>query len=202
MDEKTLLQIGRDPSNDAVLDSPAVSRFHAQIRRIGQRYHVRDLRSTSGVFVNNLRIKGEAWLKPNDQVRIGPYRFVLGQDRLFQYGETAGLGLDAIRLNKWVRKDLNILKDVSLVVQPGEFIAVVGQSGGGKSTLVDAISGYRPATNGRVVVNGIDIYHHFDAIRNDIGFVPQRDIIHRELTVYQALDYAARLRMPSDTTAG
>ena len=33
------------------------------------------------------------------------------------------------------------------------------------------------------------------------GFVPQRDIIHMELTVYQALDYAAQLRMPQDTTS-
>ena len=78
---------------------------------------------------------------------------------------------------------------------------VVGQSGGGKSTLVDAIAGYRPATHGKVIVNGtIDVYKEFDAIRTTIGYVPQKDIIHMELTVYQALDYAAQLRMPSDTT--
>jgi ABC-type multidrug transport system ATPase subunit/predicted metal-binding membrane protein len=51
-----------------------------------------------------------------------------------------------------------------------------------------------------VLVNDIDIYAHFDAIRNDIGFVPQKDIIHMELTVYQGLDYAAQLRMPPDTS--
>ena len=56
------------------------------------------------------------------------------------------------------------------------------------------------ADDGQVLVNGIDIYRHFDAVRNEIGFVPQKDIIHVELTVYQALDYAARLRMPADTT--
>jgi ABC-type multidrug transport system ATPase subunit len=76
----------------------------------------------------------------------------------------------------------------------------VGQSGGGKSTLVDAIAGYRPATHGKVFVNNIDVYHNFDAVRNDIGYVPQRDIIHMELTVYQALDFAAQLRMPKDTS--
>jgi len=52
-----------------------------------------------------------------------------------------------------------------------------------------------------VLVNDIDIYRNFDAIRNEIGFVPQKDIIHMELTVYQALDYAAKLRMPADTTS-
>jgi len=85
-----------------------------------------------------------------------------------------------------------------VVFQPREFIVVVGQSGGGKSTLVDAIAGYRPATHGMVLVNGTNIYRHFEAVINDIGFVPQRDIIHNELSVYQALDYAAKLRMPRD----
>ena len=65
-------------------------------------------------------------------------------------------------------------------------------SGGGKSTLVDAIAGYRPATQGKVFVNGVDVYRHFDAVRNNIGFVPQKDIIHTELTVFQALDYSAQ----------
>jgi ABC-type multidrug transport system ATPase subunit len=50
------------------------------------------------------------------------------------------------------------------------------------------------------MVDDIDVYRNFDAIRNDIGFVPQKDIIHMELTTFQALDYAAQLRMPPDTT--
>jgi ABC-type multidrug transport system ATPase subunit len=151
-------------------------------------------------MVNGQRIEGDVWLKPNDQIRVGPYRFILGEDGLDRYDESRGLRVDVVGVNKWVRKDLNILQDISLTIQPREFIVVVGQSGGGKSTLVDAIAGYRPATHGRVLVNGIDVYRHFDAIRYDIGFVPQRDIIHMELTVFQALDYAAQLRMPPDTT--
>jgi ABC transport system ATP-binding/permease protein len=122
------------------------------------------------------------------------------QDQLDQYDDTRGLKVEAIGLNKWVRKDLNILQNISLAFQPRELIVVVGQSGGGKSTLVDAIIGYRPATHGQVLVNGTNVYRNFDAVRNDIGFVPQRDIIHTGLTVYQALDYTARLRMPRDTS--
>ncbi len=111
----------------------------------------------------------------------------------------SGVQVNAIGLNKWVRKDLNILQDISLSFQPREFIVVVGQSGGGKSTLVDAIAGYSPATDGHVLVNGVDVYRHFDAVRDRIGYVPQRDIIHMELTVFQALDYAAKLRLPRGT---
>lgn len=198
--EKTTLTLGRDDSNDIVVDNPTVSRYHAQIERVGQRYRVRDLRSSNGTFVNDERIEGEVWLQPDDTVRIGPYRFVVGQEALAQYDESGGLHVEAVGLNKWVREDLNILQDISLVFQPREFIVVVGQSGGGKSTLIDAVAGYRPATHGAVHVNDIDVYQNFDAVRNDIGYVPQRDIIHMELTVFQALDYSAQLRMPPDTT--
>jgi ABC-type multidrug transport system ATPase subunit len=198
--QKDKLTFGRDPSNDVVLDMPTISRYHAQVERIGKRYFVTDLQSANGTFVNNERISKKTDLNPKDTLRIGPYRFTLGTDQLVKYDDTSGLQVTALGLNKWVRKNLNILANISLVFQPREFIVVVGQSGGGKSTLVDAIAGYRPATHGKVIVNGIDVYKNFDAIRNEIGFVPQRDIIHMELTVYQALDYAAKLRMPRDTT--
>lgn len=199
--ENNLLTIGRDKENDIVVDAPTISRFHAQVERVGQRYRVRDLRSSNGTFVNGKAIEGDVWLQPNDTLRIGPYRFVMGKDQLAQYDESRGMKVEAVGLNKWVRKDLNILQDISLAFQPSEFIVVVGQSGGGKSTLVDAIAGYRPSTHGRVYVNDLDVYANFDAIRSNIGFVPQRDIIHMELTVYQALDYAAQLRMPPDMSA-
>lgn len=198
--EKNLLQIGRASENDVTLKAPNVSRFHAQIERVGQRYRLRDLRSSNGTFVNDQRVEGEVWLNPQDSIRIGPYRFVMGTDELARFDETSGLRADSIELNKWVREDLNILQNISVVFKPREFIVIVGQSGGGKSTLLDAIAGYRPATHGRVLVNDVDIYHNFDAIRHNIGYVPQRDIIHMELTAYQALDYAAQLRMPPDTT--
>ncbi len=151
------------------------------VERLGQRYRVKDLDSANGTFVNDVRISTETWLQPGDSIRIGPYRFVLEADQLTEFDESGGLQLVATHLNKWVRKDLNILKDISLVFNPREFVVVVGQSGGGKSTLVDAIAGYRPATHGAVLVNGVNIYQHFDAIRDQIGFVPQKDIIHMEL---------------------
>jgi len=199
--EKTLIQIGRDPSNDVVIPSPNVSRFHTQIEKVGQRYRVEDLRSSNGTYVNGERIEGSVWLKPNDSIRIGQYRFVMGKDQLARYDDGNGLRVDVVGLNKWVRKDLNILQNIYASFSPREFIVVVGQSGGGKSTFVDAVAGYRPATPpSKVYVNDIDIYTHFDAIRNEIGFVPQKDIIHMELTIYQALDYAAQLRMPADTS--
>ncbi len=59
--------------------------------------------------------------------------------------------------------------------------------------------GYQQADHGNVLINGTDFYSHIEAFRSDIGFVPQDDIIHRELPIQRALTYAARLRMPEDT---
>jgi ABC-type multidrug transport system ATPase subunit/predicted component of type VI protein secretion system len=200
--EKQLMTIGRDKDNTLVLSSPSVSRFHTEIEKVGQRYRVRDLRSSNGTFVNGKRIDGETWVHPSDAIQIGPYRFMVAENEIAKFdGAERGVSVEVQGLNKWVNRKLNILQDISLTFKPREFIVVVGQSGGGKSTLVDAIAGYRPATSGRVTVNGtIDVYKEFDAIRSTIGYVPQKDIIHMELTVQQALDYAAQLRMPADTT--
>jgi ABC transport system ATP-binding/permease protein len=120
-------------------------------------------------------------------------------DHLIRESVTEGSLVEVLQVNKWVRRKLNILHDISLIVKPNEFVAIVGQSGGGKTTLVDAIAGFRQATNGRVFVDGIDVYRNVNSMRDKIGYVPQRDIIHMELTVYQALDFSARLRLPRGT---
>lgn len=201
--ENRLMKIGRNPDNDIVIPAPTVSQYHAEVEKVGTRYRLRDLRSSNGTFVNGQVVNGEMWVHSGDAIQIGPYRFVVEENEFAQYDQSeGGVRVDVLGLNKWVNGGkLNILQDISLVFQPKEFIVVVGQSGGGKSTLVDSIAGYRPATHGRVVVNKtIDVYKEFNAIRSTIGFVPQKDIIHMELTVYQALDYAAQLRMPADTT--
>jgi len=199
--ENKLMTIGRDPGNAIVLPAPSVSRFHAEVEKVGQRYRVRDLRSSNGTFVNGKATTGETWVHPGDAIQIGPYRFVVAEGEFSQTDQSEGVSVDVVGLNKWVSKSLNILQDISLSFKPKEFIVVVGQSGGGKSTLVDAIAGYRPATHGKVIVNkSVDIYKEFDSIRSTIGYVPQKDIIHMELTVFQALDFAAKLRMPPDTT--
>jgi ABC transport system ATP-binding/permease protein len=193
------ITIGRAPDNELVLDHPQVSRVHAMIERMGTRYRIKDLKSANGVFVGEKRIEREAWLKEGDEIRIGGVTLKLREDGIQQYA-AEGLRIDALRLNKWVSKEKNLLQDISLCIYPQEFVALVGMSGSGKSTLLDAINGFRPATHGRVDVNGVDLYQNFDMFRNEMGYVPQRDIVHQELTVYSALNYAAQLRMPTDTS--
>ena len=65
---------------------------------------------------------------------------------------------------------------------------------------MDAIAGLRPATGGQVLYNGEDLAVVRDRYRHSLGYVPQDDIIHRELPLRATLEYAARLRLPLDTT--
>ncbi|MBN1666839.1 MAG: FHA domain-containing protein [Anaerolineales bacterium] len=189
--------IGRENDNNVVLKHPMVSRYHAIIERMGTRFRIQDLRSTNGVFVNGKRIENEAFLKDYDQIRIGPYAFVLAGQNL-QAQATQGLKLEARNINQRVSSTLNLLKDINLTIKPNEFVALVGMSGSGKTTLLNALSGYWPASQGDVLVDGISLYGHYDLFRNDIGYVPQKDIVHAELTPEVALDYVAQLRMPPD----
>lgn len=113
------------------------------------------------------------------------------------------LRVDAIALRQTVgpRAEKVLINDISLSILPGEFVALVGGSGSGKSTLLDALNGFRPARQGRVFVNGTDYYANMQDYKHRLGYVPQDDIIHRELTVEDALYFTARLRLPANSSA-
>src|SRR5690606_10830501 len=73
-------------------------------------------------------------------------------------------------------------------------------SGAGKSTLIRLVGGQTTPTAGAVIFDGHNLHGEFAALRSRIGVVPQDDVVHRQLTVEQALRYAAQLRLPPDTS--
>jgi len=190
--------IGRTPDNGVVLNHPTISRYHAVIERMGTRFRITDLHSANGTYLNGRAVEEPEWIKPNDTIKIGPFEFTFTGVKL-QGVEETGVNIETRNLKKQVNPKTNLLQDISLSIAANEFIAIVGTSGAGKTTLMDAINGFRRATSGQVLVNGIDLYQNYDMFRNDIGYVPQKDIVHMELTPEQALDYSAQLRMPPDT---
>ncbi len=188
---------------DVLLENPQVSRFHAQIdRAAGGAAILRDAGSSNGTFVNGRRLSGSHTLRPGDVIQIGAFKLIYNVASLDQYDQQGALRIDARGLTRTVArggKQRIILNNVSLSIAPREFVALVGGSGTGKSTLMKALCGYVPATAGQVFVNGDDFYHNFDAYRTVLGYVPQDDILHRTLPVGRALGYAAHLRLPADT---
>ncbi len=193
------ISIGRLQDNDVVLNHPQVSAHHAQLTREQGSYLLTDLNSTNHTYINGLQVTSQL-LEPRDEIRIGPFKFIYTATELTQYDESESIRIDALDLKKVGNNQTILLNDISLSIPARSFVALVGGSGAGKTTLLDALSGLRPAQQGTVFYNGQDYYHHQAAFSTQLGYVPQEDIIHRDLTVERALYYAAKLRLPQDFT--
>uniref|UniRef100_A0A453TF01 ABC transporter domain-containing protein n=1 Tax=Aegilops tauschii subsp. strangulata TaxID=200361 RepID=A0A453TF01_AEGTS len=89
-----------------------------------------------------------------------------------------------------------LLRSVSGKLMPGRVAAVMGPSGAGKTTLLSAIAGKATgcATTGTILINGKQ--EPIRAYKKIIGFVPQDDIVHGNLTVQENLWFNARCRLP------
>ena len=200
---KNRLVIGRAPDCDVCLPHPMVSRYHALLERQPEGLRLRDLASVNGVLVAGRRISEPVFIHEGERVGVGPFLFTLRAGVIHSLDSSRSLRLEARQLEKVVLlpggQKRKLLDNINLVVNPGEFVSLLGPSGSGKSTLMDCLNGRRRATGGAVLANGEDFYQHFDNFRQSLGYVPQKDIVHTQLTVYRALYYTARLRLPTDT---
>ncbi len=196
------LHIGRDPAGDIVLDHPLVSWRHAKIERRNGQFELQDLGSTNGTFIRGQRIKN-ASLTPGSTFAIASTTLYLTEhNELKRYDQRRSLALEVagLRIDKGSgSKRITLLEGISLTVLPSGLVGIMGPSGAGKTTLLEALNGYDPPSAGRVLLNGRDLYQSYDQFRLDIGYVPQDDILHPQLTVRDALFYSARLRLPPDT---
>lgn len=202
----TTITIGRDESNTLTLQHPQVSRQHAVVEVTDEGAFIRDLGSTNGTYVDGVRITDRYLLSDDSVIRISGFRLSLDDFNLVQHDETAGQVEMVVRdMSKVVTlpngEDLAILNNITFKVEPREFVAILGGSGSGKSTMLKALMGTSPATFGEVLINGANLYQEYGSYKSLIGYVPQDDIVHLELTVEEVLQYAARLRMPDDTSA-
>ncbi len=200
------LSVGRAPDSDVRLDGLQISNRHARFVRTNGSVAVEDTGSTNGVYVNGERVSGRRNVQLSDVIQIGP--FVLQADAaqgVAVYDTRSKTRIDCINIAKVVKNrsgggTIKLLDDVGITIQPNEFVGLLGPSGAGKSTLMDALNGMRPASSGYVLINNLDLYRHLDSLKQSIGYVPQDDIIHRELTVYRTLYYVARLRLSRDVS--
>lgn len=113
---------------------------------------------------------------------------------------TAG-GLDVRGVSLTLDGNIVALDRISFTARPGTLTAVIGPSGAGKSTLARVIAGATRPTQGAVSLDGRDLHTADALLHNRIGLVPQDDVVHGRLTVAQALEFAAQLRMPANTAA-
>lgn len=201
--DEGLSTIGRASDNTIVMKPPNFSRHHAGIYRRENHYMLVDYNSMNGVYVNGVRIHGQQEIHEKDMIQIAGSLFLLNNGKLMYQTTISGVSLTLENICKTVGHGSSrkrILNNVSCEIGNNEFVAIIGGSGAGKTTVMNAMSGFDSDISGRVYCNGIDLRRNFNTLKNMIGFVPQQDIIYENLTLQRMLYYTAKMKMPSDTS--
>ncbi len=212
-----MINIGRTPDNQIVVQHAQVSSKHAAlVREADGKLYLMDKGSANGTYVRGARIPSgqRAEVSNGEKVYIGPMPLVIqiaGQkvEAIVEVDANAWAGKPTCSIEAWnlylevpdrdnpgAQKVL--LDSVSFKALPGDLIALMGPSGAGKTTLLMTLNGYQAPTSGQVRINGEDLYEIYDLLRGSIGYVPQDDIVHPELTVWEAVRYSAKFRLPPD----
>ena len=220
------LIIGRQQGTNCIsIPRINVSRKHARIfRGRSNELYVEDLRSLNHTLLNGRTLAGSALLEERDVISVCSTRIIYTSGILLYNVPkgSASVAIDpysaisssfipqqgnVIRLSRLKRtvkdasspggtKTILDLSQNEITIRPGELVAIIGGSGAGKTTLMNCMNAFEPADFGDVFINGNSLYKNRDAFRLQIGYVPQQDIVHDELTVREMLTYIARLRLP------
>ena len=92
--------------------------------------------------------------------------------------------------------------DVSFRVEKGEILGFLGPNGAGKTTTMRILTGYMPASEGRVSVAGYDVFDQPLEAKRRTGYLPETPPLYPDMTVREYLDFVARIKgVPADARA-
>lgn len=86
------------------------------------------------------------------------------------------------------------VNDITFQVEPGEIVGFLGPNGAGKSTTMRILSGYMPATSGRVRVAGFDVFQQSIEVRQSVGYMPEMAPLYTEMKVKEYLRFRAEIK--------
>lgn len=199
------IEIGRDVSSGhgVRVENERISRKHATFVHGVQGWSIVDHNSRNGVYLNNQRITQPMPLYPMDVVRIADTSFLFLGDRLLYDAEESAqnqlrISIQERSVRRLFKKKV-LLQDIHLTINPGEMVLILGGSGAGKTTFLNAVMGYEKA-KALIEYDNMDIYKNFSKMKFEIGFVPQQDLMRGEDSVIDTLRNAAQVKLPNDTT--
>lgn len=86
------------------------------------------------------------------------------------------------------------IQDLSFRVEPGEILGLLGPNGAGKTTTMRILTGFMPASSGRAVVAGYDVFAQPLEVRKRVGYLPENVPLYREMTVRDYLHFVAEVK--------
>ena len=185
--------IGRGSDCDIIINHQTVSKKHALISLLANNiYQIQDLGSTNGTFVNGIKIRGTTSLNIKDKIFIGRHQISL-EGRSKNLNQE--LAISAFGIEKTYSDGTKGLKKMDLSIPSKAIVAIMGPSGCGKSTLLKALNGDTPPSKGKVFLFNQELSANWQYLKTQIGYVPQDDIVHQQLTVKQCLYFTAKLRL-------
>ena len=172
------------------------------------------------VLLNNRDLTAETVLRVFDRVETDGRNFILMPEGLMAQEalspeEKKSLALFVNHIAKDEQLDVNIrertaavpgvgtrrlLRDIRLTVRTGEMVLILGGSGAGKTTFINAVMGNEKA-DAEIRLGSFDLYKDFDKIKRMIGSVPQFDLLRPNDTVHMTLKNAAQMKLPREFTS-
>lgn len=184
---------------EAAADPGEMPLHYATLHRRNGKWEIEDTSTKFGVEINGIKIEKKAVLQEQDEICIGNTLFCFTGSQLRyshrQYTENR-LSIHIEERSVWqLFKKHTLLQNIDLTIYPGEMVLLLGGSGAGKTTFVNAVTGYEKA-KATILEGDRDIYRNYNQLKYNIGMVPQQDLLRTDDTVRMTLMNAAQMRMP------
>ncbi len=193
-----------DGRHTVVIDSvtPGGERAAFTLEYDQSRWQLKDI-GLSTITLNGEPVTGPTALMFDDCLQTGSARFIFEGSGLLYSTHSTQSGLNISIDERSVAnpiKKVTLLKDIRLSVEPGNMVMILGGSGAGKSTFVNAVTGYEKA-KATITEGGLDYYKQYSQVKHRIGFVPQDNLLREEDTVLMTVKNAADIRLPATLSA-
>jgi len=91
-------------------------------------------------------------------------------------------------------RDFTAIEDITFRVEKGEIVAFLGPNGAGKTTTLRILTGYLPATEGKVAVCGFDVFEKPMEVKRRIGYLPEQPPVYNDMRVTEYLRFVAKIK--------
>lgn len=195
------LSIGSAPNADIFIEnSPVVLQRHANIDVFSHKHYI--LHSSPPhrpILVNGRALNcKQQEIVEGDRLQIGPQILEISGNTLLALNPEQYMRVDADGLVVKKGRERPILNRISLAIEPGHLVAIVGCGRQEKSLLLRALLGIEPLREGNVRINGQNLEKSLEKGLPGIGYISQERALCEWLTARETLNFAAKLRLASD----